>query len=295
MSITVRKAVSSDMYPVCKLLRESTLNSNWIGVNTRKRMFQDPWSGGEDYFGYVMLDDEAIVGFLGLLFTRQPVNGPQERFCELHSWYVKDAYRKESLKLLLPALSMRKVTLLNYTPTPDVYEISKKFGFTDLETRLRLIYPLFNPFNLRRRYRLDTNLFSIQGRLSEQDKVIFHDHANLDCRHVMIIDEHSGRSCYMIIKRMRRRWFEPFARLLYVSDPDLCAKSIDRWRLKLCLMLRVQCLAIDAAFIGERKIAFSKVIKREVPSLIKSHSELLMARLITPIYSLPLLIGYKLH
>lgn len=295
MSITVRKAVSSDMYPVCKLLRESTLNSNWIGVNTRKRMFQDPWSGGEDYFGYVMLDDEAIVGFLGLLFTRQPVNGPQERFCELHSWYVMDAYRKESLKLLLPALSMRKVTLLNYTPTPDVYEISKKFGFTDLETRLRLIYPLFNPFNLRRRYRLDTNLFSIQGRLSEQDKVIFHDHANLDCRHVMIIDEHSGRSCYMIIKRMRRRWFEPFARLLYVSDPDLCAKSIDRWRLKLCLMLRVQCLAIDAAFIGERKIAFSKVIKREVPSLIKTHSELLMARLITPIYSLPLLIGYKLH
>jgi len=67
VSVTVRKAISSDMYPVCKLLRESTLNSNWIGVNVRKRMFQDPWAGGEDYFGYVMLDGEEIVGFLGMV------------------------------------------------------------------------------------------------------------------------------------------------------------------------------------------------------------------------------------
>jgi len=213
----------------------------------------------------------------------------------LHSWYVKDAYRKESLKLLLPALSMRKVTLLNYTPTQDVYEISKKFGFTDMETRLRLIYPLFNPLNVRWRYRLETNLFDIQGRLSEQDMVIFHDHADLKCRHMMIIDEASGKTCYMIVKRMRRRWFEPFVRLLYVSDPELCVKSIDSWRLKLCLILRAQCLAIDAAFAGERKIAFSKVINREVPSLIKTKSEDLSSGLIKPIYSLPLLIGYKLH
>lgn len=295
MSVIIRKAFSSDMFSVCKLLRESTLDSNWISIHIRKRMFQNFWAGGEDYFGYLMLDGEEVVGFLGLLFTRQPINGPEDRFCELHSWYVKEPYCKESLRLLLPVLSMRKVTLLNYTPTPDVYKISKKLGFADLETRLCLIYPLLNPLRMRWRYRLETNVFNIWGRLSEQGKVIFHDHAGLDCRHMMIVDEASDRNCYMIVKKMRRRRFEPFARLLYVSDHGLCANSIDSWRLKLCLILGVQCLVSDAAIFDGLPIAFSRVIRRDVPSLIKTRSERLTAGVIKPIYSLPLLIGYKLH
>jgi len=295
VNVTVRKALSNDMYPVCKLLRESTLNSSWIGVNVRKRMFQDPWSGGEDYFGYVMQDGDEVVGFLGLLFTQQPVNGPDERFCELHSWYVKEDYRKESLKLLLPALSMRKVTLLNYTPTPDVYEISKKFGFTDLETDLLLIYPVGNPLNIRWRYRLETDMCAVQGWLSDKDKVVFHDHSTLECRHLMVIDEASGRACYLIVKKMSRRWFEPFARILYISDPELFARSVDSWRLKLCLMLGIQCLVTNATELSDFHVSLSRQIKRDVPSLIKTKSPSLRPEKIKPVYSLPLLIGYKLH
>ena len=295
MNVIVRKALGNDMYPVCKLLRESTLNSRWIGVNIRKRMFQDPWAGGEDYFGYVMQDGDEVVGFLGLLFTRQPINGPQERFCELHSWYVKEAYRKESLKLLLPALSMRKVTLLNYTPTPDVYEISKKFGFTDLETELLLIYPVGNPLAMRWRYRLETDACAVQGWLNDRDKVIFHDHATLECRHLIVVDERTQRSCYLIVKKMSRRWFEPFARILYISDPQLFVESIDSWRLKLCLMLGVQCLVANAAEFNGASISLSRRIKRAVPSLIKTKSEQLTPESVKPVYSLPLLIGYKLH
>lgn len=295
MSVIIRKALSNDMFPVCKLLRESTLNSSWIGVNVRKRMFQDPWVGGEDYFGYVMQDGDDIVGFLGLLFTKQPVNGPDERFCELHSWYVKEAYRKESLKLLLPALSMRKVTLLNYTPTHDVYEISKKFGFVDMETDLLLIYPLPNLLNVRWRYRLETDSCAVQGWLTDKDKVIFHDHLALECRHLVIVDSKSGRSCYLIVKKMSRRWFEPFGRILYVSDPELFANTIDSWRIKLCSLMGVQCLVINAAELSSYKISLSRQIKREVPSLIKTKSELLVPERMKPIYSLPLLIGYKLH
>lgn len=294
MSVTVRRALSSDMYPVCKLLRESTLNSNWIGVSVRKRMFTDVWSGGEDYFGYVMLNGDTVVGFLGLLFTTQRCNGEQ-RFCELHSWYVQAEYRKESLKLLLPVLSMRKVTLLNYTPTPDVYEISKKFGFTDLETELRLIYPLPNPLNMRRRYRLETDIHRVAGWLNEQEAVVFQDHAGVECRHLMIVDSQTAESCYLIVKRMTRRWFEPIGRVLYIGNPALFARSLDSWRLSLCLRLRVQCLVSNAEELSEWSLNGSRVIKREVPSLVKRASGSSQNTQIKPLYSLPLLIGYKLH
>ncbi|MGY4495427.1 hypothetical protein [gamma proteobacterium L18] len=295
MNVTVRKAVSSDMYPVCKLLRESTLNSNWIGVNVRKRMFADPWCGGEDYCGYVMLDGDTVVGFLGLLFTRQPANDPQQRFCELHSWFVQEAYRKESLKLLLPALSMRKVTLLNYTPTPDVYDISKKFGFVDLETELLLIYPLPNPLNWRRRYRLEADAHRVAGWLNEQDSVIFHDHRQVECEHLVVVDELTGESCYLMVKRMTRRWFEPIGRILYIGNPALCARSLDSWRLTLCMRLRVQCLVSNAAELAGWPLSLTRRIKREVPSLIKPASGSLPHTAVKPLYSLPLLIGYKLH
>ncbi|ALI08315.1 MULTISPECIES: hypothetical protein [Pseudomonas] len=294
MNVTVRKALSSDMYPVCKLLRESTLNSNWIGVNVRKRMFADIWSGGEDYFGYVMLDGDVVVGFLGLLFTTQPCNG-QQRFCELHSWYVQVEYRKESLKLLLPVLSMRKVTLLNYTPTPDVYEISKKFGFIDLETELVLMYPFPNPLKIRRRYRLETDIHRVAGWLSEQESVVFRDHAGVECRHLMIVDSVTGESCYLIVKRMTRRWFEPIGRVLFIGNPQLFARSLDSWRLSLCLQMRVQCLVSNAAELAGYPLSGVRLIKREVPSLVKPASGSLANAPIKPLYSLPLLIGYKLH
>lgn len=294
MTVTVRRALSSDMYPVCKLLRDSTLNSNWIGVNVRKRMFADKWSGGEDYFGYVMLDGEAVVGFLGLLFTTQPCNG-QQRFCELHSWYVQSEYRKESLKLLLPVLSMRKVTLLNYTPTPDVYEISKKFGFTDLETELLLMYPFPNPLKVRRRYRLETDIHRVGGWLNEQETVVFQDHAGLECWHLVIVDSQAGESCYLIVKRMTRRWFEPIGRVLYIGNPELFARSLDSWRLPLCLSMRVQCLVSNAEELAEFSLSGVRVIKREVPSLVKPASGGSAPTRIKPLYSLPLLIGYKLH
>lgn len=295
MNVTVRKALSSDLYPVCKLLRESTLNSNWIGVNVRKRMFADPWSGGEDYFGYVMLDGDTVVGFLGLLFTTQPVNDPDQRFCELHSWYVQADYRKESLKLLLPALSMRKVTLLNYTPTPDVYEISKKFGFSDLETELLLMYPFPNPLKMRRRYRLHSDIHTVSGWLNERDSQVFQDHCTLECRHLMIVDEQTGESCYLIVKRMTRRWFEPIGRILYIGNPALFARSLDSWRLGLCLRLRVQCLVCNALELADLRVSGVRRLKREVPSLIKPASGRVVNTAIKPLYSLPLLIGYKLH
>ncbi|WP_437924062.1 hypothetical protein WMF37_34165 [Sorangium sp. So ce291] len=291
MSPTVRKAERRDLYPVYELLRSSTLNSSWVPLDVRRRMFEPVWGGKEEYFGYV-LEDGPVVGFLGLLFTEREVRGKPHRFCELHSWYVRDEYRNESIKLLLPALSMKNVTLLNYTPTKPVYEISVKFGFQDLEKKLLLVYPVPTPGALRMPATLLSERHEVSASLEGADRVIFNDHAHLDCMH-FVLKGRAGETCYFLMKRMQRRWFEPFGRVLYVGDRRLFLEALPYLRVYLCLRYGLQCLVLDQGDLEGERVPFSRVIDREVPSLIKSRT--VEPQDMKPLYTLPLLLGYKLH
>ena len=93
---------------------------------------------------------------------------------------------------------------------------------------------------------------------------------------------------------MRRRWFEPFGRVLHMSDPALFLKIARRLSVAMTLRHGWQCLACNAADLGDLPLPrFARVKARPVPSQFKSRD--LQAGDIRPLYSLPLLIGYRLH
>ncbi|PYC87706.1 hypothetical protein C7C46_02860 [Streptomyces tateyamensis] len=299
MPVTVRRAVAEDLHQVYPLLRDSTLNSSWIPFESRRRMFQPQWGGNEGYYGYVMEDGSEVVGFLGTLFTERDIDGRRHKFCEIHSWFVKDAYRNESMKLFLPVMSIRKATLLNYTPTRTVYDISKKFGWADLETKVLQFLPVPTPRTLSPGYRLETRKHLIIQHLDEADRKIFLDHENLDCRHYLVMRRGSTDYLYLVVKKLRLRKYVPFGRILYASNKPMLLDVIDRLRLDLCLRLGAAFVVIDHAELADLldqrgAPAFAKVVTREVPSQYKSKD--LTAQDIGPaLYSLPLLIGYRLH
>lgn len=292
MPATVRKATKDDAYEVCELLSRSTLRSRSIPMEVRRPMFDHIWGGTEDYCGYV-LEDGRIVGFLGMLFTTRPVNGATHKFCEVHSWYVEDAYRNESISLFIPLLSLKGFTLLNYTPTKSVYDISVKFGFQDLESKLRIVYPIPSLDVARRRFELSSARHEVFGHLSGEDKRIFNDHADLQCTHTVVRRRDTGESCYFLWKKMRKRWFEPLGRILYVGNKRLFLEALPFLRTHLCFRHGLQFLVLNHVDFCDASIPFSRVIAREVPSLIRSKT--LLADQVAPLHTLPLLIGYALH
>lgn len=295
MSVTVRKARADDLQRVYVLLRDSTLNSAWISFDARSRMFRPVWGGNEGYYGYIMEDDGEAVGFLGTLFTEREVNGEPHTFCEIHSWYVKDAYRKESMKLFLPVMSLRKVTLLNYTPTQAVYDISTKFGWQDLESTLLLFLPVPTVGSLRAGVRVESRKHAILPYLDEADRKIFFDHENVECRHFLIREKGATDYSYVILKKLRLGRFRPFGRILYASNKRLLLKHIDHLKLRWCLRLGLAFVLIDRDEVpGERKIPCTMTKSRDVPSLFKS-KDLKAADIGPQLYTLPLLIGYRLH
>ncbi|MEU2548123.1 GNAT family N-acetyltransferase [Streptomyces roseolus] len=299
MSVTVRKALEGDLYKVYLLLKGSTLNSAWIPFEWRRRMFQPVWGGSEGYYGYVMEDGDEVVGFLGTLFTEREVRGEPHKFCEIHSWYVKEEYRHESLRLFLPVTSLRKVTLVNYTPTQAVYDISKKFGWEDLETGVRQFLPVPTPRSLGRGFRVETRKHVIAQHLDEADRRIFLDHADLRCRHFLITRKDSSEYLYVILKKLRLGRFVPFGRLLYVSDKPMFLEALDHLRIRWCLRLGLAFTVIDDAELAGtaaagKPPAFTRLVTRAVPSQFKSKT-LEPEDMRPALYSLPLLIGYRLH
>ncbi|MFE6162208.1 hypothetical protein ACFQ7F_25225 [Streptomyces sp. NPDC056486] len=258
-------------------------------------MFRPVWGGDEGYYGYVMEDDDEVVGFLGTLFTEREVDGELRKFCEIHSWYVKEAYRKESMKLFLPIMSLRKATLLNYTPTQAVYDISKKFGWQDLERKLLLFLPVPTARSLGTGVLVEARKHAILPYLDDADRKIFFDHENVECRHFLIREKGSTDYAYVILKKLRLGRFRPFGRILYASNKDLLLKHIDHLKLRWCLRLRLAFVVMDRdEMSGSRKLPFTKTIAREVPSLYKS-KDLKPADIGPQLYTLPLLIGYRLH
>ncbi|MEV6976015.1 GNAT family N-acetyltransferase [Kitasatospora sp. NPDC093806] len=300
MTVTVRRAVEDDLRKVYLLLRDSTLNSAWIPFEWRRRMFQPVWGGQEGYYGYVMEDGDEVVGFLGTLFTEREVAGKPHKFCEIHSWYVKEDYRNESMKLFLPVMSVRKATLLNYTPTQTVYDISKKFGWEDLETKVRQFLPVPTARGLGRGLRVETRKHVIAQHLDEADRKVFLDHEDLRCRHFLITRKGSTDYLYVVVKKLRLGRFVPFGRILYASDPAKLLAAIDHLRLAWCLRLGLAFVVMDdgalqgAIRAAGREPSFTRVVTREVPSLFKS-KDLDPDDLRSALYTLPLLIGYRLH
>ncbi|KZX22310.1 hypothetical protein [Rathayibacter tanaceti] len=243
----VRRATRDDAARVYDLIRSSTLRNAALPSEARARLFEPVWGGEEDYYGYVLEAEGEVVGFIGMLFTRREIAGAMRKFCELHSWYVKDEFRSESLMLLLPALSIKGMTLLNYTPSPEVYEISRKFGFAELEQEVLRILPVPTPGALRADLRVETDEAAIGSALTGSQLRIFEDHRGLDCRHFLVRRRGRSGHLYAIVKKMRVTPRQPVGRILYFSDEDRLVDALGWLRLYWSLALGVQCLIVDRA------------------------------------------------
>ena len=280
----VRKAVPGDLDQIFTLLRGSELSRE-----TRARMFEKRWGADEDYFGYVLEVNGVIVGMLGLMFSRRTIDGVTYKFCELHTWYVEDAYRDESLKLFLPVMGLKGYELINVAPSDVVLAISKKFGFQELETHLRLIFPVPTPGALLGGTELVYDLDEIERSLSGKDLQIFRDHRDLPLTHVLARDR-GGHPCYLIAKACSRDRWERYGRLFHVSDVSAFVRHLPALR-RLCLKLGVLFLVMNDAKLGGAALPFSKVIPREVPSVFKSRK--LRREDLDHLYTEPLVLGYR--
>jgi len=232
-----------------------------------RSLFAPRWNQDEGYAGYALTDRGRVVGFLGYLFSSREIQGRPTRFCNLSSWIVEPEYRSDSLKLLMPALKLREHTVTNLTPRPSVAKILEKVGFRELETGVRVVLPV--PWVGGRNCDVTTDREEIAKSLGRREAVLFRDHADLPCGHVLLRD--SGRSCYLVHTKRRYRGID-FTHVHHVSDPDLLAGNVGSVRGILSRLNGTPVTMIDRRFLGTTAIPWSFSKDYPAPLLYRSES-----------------------
>jgi hypothetical protein len=262
----LRPAVNEDLERVVRLA-DSTLDPTAPSLeDSLARHFSVPWQNNNSP-GLVLAQGQEIVGFMATLTHSRQVQGQLQTICNLASWYVSAAYRRHSLSLLREAVRRRDVTYTAISPIARVARISKHFGFQQLETHRRVIYPTLNFRPLRPRPEITVG--DVSSLLSPDQLKIFHDHHEFSCEHAVL--EHNGRQCYIVLVRKPRRFFSS-ARIDYLSDRSLFGSCICHIAGQLCRKLGVTSVSVHDRFLGDTNVPFSKRRPLKVPYMFRSNS-----------------------
>jgi acetoacetyl-CoA synthetase len=211
------------------------------------RIFDYTWVDARPDFGFVLVAEGRVVGFLGTVYSRAPSTAGRAAWvCNLSSWFVQDAYRGWGSYLLWAATRRTDTIYTSITPTRETQSMLKTLRYRTLD-RQRFFLPLLNPGTFRLgRLTIETDPARIRPHLGESDRTILDDHASCDLLHMLAGDDRG--STYLIAKRrllsLTRTLRVPTSELLYCSDADLLTRNLER--LKIAILWRQRSLLLAA-------------------------------------------------
>ena len=209
-----------------------------------RNVFDYAWDLGEGHCGYALLEDEQVVGMMGMVFSERCINGVDRKFCNLHTWWVREDYRGRSLAMLRPILRLKEYTITHFTPCDRIRAVTKRLGFKDLNSQLRILLP--QPF-VRRRSSSTwiPPLFEeseISNHLNVADQRILRDH--LPYRPGNLLIQNGNRYCYVLYTHVIRHRMA-YCHLHYISAPTLFAEQESGIRSALLERHHVKFVAVD--------------------------------------------------
>lgn len=251
----LRAVDPDDRESVCRFL-EHTFRESGIQAATWRRIFVHGWS--DQGAGFVLLDGEAVVGFLGAIVAPRQVNEKATRVCNVSSWAVHPRHRGWGMALLAELLRDESLTFTALTPSPISWSVFQTQRFAPLETHVILMPPLLEAQSLFRSSRpiISFDPAVVRAKLSSQQRKIFDDHAPYDCLQLTVSD--GNDYAYMVVKRRIQhlnagRLFGlgkilpapiPYSDVLHCSAPALLSRHLER--VKLAILRRQHTMALVA-------------------------------------------------
>jgi acetoacetyl-CoA synthetase len=258
----LRAVGPDDREPISRFLEES-LRESGINAATWRQLFDHGWS--DHGRGFILLDGNAVVGFIGAVTARREVNGEALLVCNLSSWVVEAQYGGWGLALLAAALQGESLTYTSFTPGPTAWAALMAEGFTSLDSHMIVMPPLLQAETLFAPNRpiVSFDPAGVRARLTSQQRQIFDDHAPYDCLQLAISD--GSDLAYLVVKRRVHRLARrlgglgkvlpvriPYSDILYCSAPELLSRHLERVKLAILLRQRTAVLVADARLFPVR-------------------------------------------
>lgn len=229
---TLEPIRDADLPEFCRFLTENLHRER--SAAAWAEAFQQSWCPTKPNNGFLLRHEGRIVGGIGAIYAERPVRGRTERFCNITSWCVLDAFRAQSMRLAMAVTEQPGFHFTDLTPTELVSRTLQFLKFKPMNERHALWPNLPWPFARFAGVRVVTDPEQIGRLLAADDAKAHRDHRHLPwLRHVAV-----GRPeawCYVVWKHTRLKQVTG-AMILAVGDPE---RFLDyRWALGSHLLLR---------------------------------------------------------
>jgi hypothetical protein len=214
---TLEPIQDSDLPAFCQFLNEHLSSARSAGQWAEA--FQQNWGVEKPNNGFLIRDQERIVGCIGAIYAERIIRGRPERFCNITSWCVLEAYRAQSMRLAMAVVSQPGFNFTDLTPTEVVSKTLQFLKFKPMNER-HAVWPNFPwPFSRFCGVRVITGHDDIESALAAENAKVFRDHRHLPwLRHAAV--GRPGAYCHVVWKPNRLKGV-PGAMVLAFSDAEL--------------------------------------------------------------------------
>lgn len=247
-----------------------------------KKIFVKHWETPEDFCGYMLLKDDQVKGYLGLIFSSRIYNGKIEKFCNFTTWIVDEDSRRQSLLLLLEALKLKNYTFTNFSASATVAAIMNRLKFTEFEIHEQVAFPVPDFRVKKHGYSCEFDLAKIRSYLNEYEQTVFDDHRQFNCEHLLL---KSDENYFYVILRKTKRKNMPFIEVQYVSEFDNFAECLENLVVKICVHFKVLGVMVDERYLNGYRLQKSFRYSPQEKVYFKSDSDALNKNQIDMIYS----------
>lgn len=166
MSVILREVEHSDFHQIHSLFIEVYGKQPSYGF--KKAFFEHDF-----LLGFCLIEDaidgKPMVGYFGCFTYHRTIGSKTYKFYNSHTWIVKEDYRKQSLKLLMPYMRLKDGIVTNFSANGKVTQILEQLKFSKLEI---VNFVLKQSFNFKA-YFAQRKIKSVK---LESDTATWHDH-----------------------------------------------------------------------------------------------------------------------
>lgn len=228
-----------------------------------------PWSVDAPNHGFMLLDENNIVGVYLAFYSSRAMKGRTERFCNLGAWCVAPKHRLHSLQLLRALLGQPGYHFTDLSPSGNTVPVNERLKFARLDTAAALM-PNLPWLSWPGQHWVTSERAAIERVLAGRDLQIYRDHQHAQAaKHVVMT--YRDEQCYVIFRRDRRKNLPLFASVLYVSNPSLFQRMARIFGRHLLVRHRVLVTLMELRVVGGQP-AGSFLLRSSRPKMFRSDS-----------------------
>ncbi len=183
------------------------------------------WQPDRPNYGFVLRDNNKVVGSIGTFYKDRIINGRTEKICNITSWCVLDTYKQHSMRLAMAVINQPGYSFTDFSPTKVVGATLKFLKFTPLDESQAVILNLpWRPFS-------SSNVIhqadKIKQLLEGDALQVYEDHATFPWLNHVLVGK-PGSWCHVIYKK---RVFKglPSVDIIYLSSKVLFNQYISQF------------------------------------------------------------------